>query len=103
MSVDTTGDLFGDVKRARARDPETSHEAAKMVDEFAARHHALIVAALRKLKRAGAEQIAGATYLDAYQTRKRLPELQRAGYVVVTDETRVTATGRRERIWTLAC
>lgn len=102
MSLDLTGDLFGNYPRARARDPQTSHDAASTVDRFASGHYALILDALRRFKRAGAEQIAGATHLDAYQVRKRTVELERAGRIRVTDETRVTATGRRERIWTLA-
>jgi hypothetical protein len=52
----------------------------------------------------GAEQIAehlvNHVDIDAYQVRKRLPELQRVGLACPTDKTRTTKTGRYERIWT---
>jgi len=100
MSLDLTGDLFASPPpRARLRDPATSHEAAALVERFAAGHQAQILEALRRFKRAGAEQIAAATKIDAYAIRKRLPEMQREGLVRVTGETRLTATGRHERVW----
>ena len=88
----------------RASDPITSFEAADRVKEFQADHCTRILAALKRLGQAGAEQIAAMTGMDAYQVRKRLPELQKNGLVQPVEEhhkpeTRVTSTGRRERIW----
>ena len=85
----------------RASDPITSFEAADRVHEFQWNHHALILDVLhnRYPDALGAEQIADLTGLDAYQTRKRLPELAKQGLVMVYTETRLTATGRRERLW----
>lgn len=93
-------DLFTAPARARRTDPATSHASAARVDEFGAAHSALVLAALRRFGRAGAEQIAAATRLDAYQVRKRLAECEQAGKAEPTGDTRVTASGRRERIWT---
>jgi hypothetical protein len=88
---------------ARRTDPATSHAAAARVREFAATHHGKILAAMRRLGNAGgAEQIAAYSKIDAYQVRKRLPELERMGFVRATEQTRQTATGRTERLWILA-
>jgi predicted ArsR family transcriptional regulator len=87
---------------ARRRDPATSQEAAARVAEFAGTHHAKILEALIKIgSPAGAEQIAAYSKIDAYQVRKRLPELDRAGLVRSFEQTRVTASGRHERLWGL--
>lgn len=85
----------------RASDPITSFEAADRVKEFKAAHHEKIITVLRTSfwKALGAEQIADLTGLDAYQIRKRLPELQKQGLAHPYPETRLTATGRHERLW----
>ena len=83
----------------RASDPITSFMAADRVHEFQADHCTRVLAALKRLGTAGAEQIAVMTSLDAYQVRKRLPELERAGMVQLHQETRKTSTGRQERLW----
>ena len=85
----------------RASDPITSFEAADRVKEFKEDHLTLILGVLRKNydQALGAEQIADRTGLDAYQIRKRLPELAKNSLVQVYTETRLTATGRRERLW----
>jgi predicted ArsR family transcriptional regulator len=85
---------------ARRADPQTSHEAAARVHEFKAGHHIKILTALRRLGQAGAEQVASLAGIDSYAARKRLPELERLGYVRVVDgATRKTSTGRHERVW----
>jgi len=83
----------------RASDPLTSFMAADRVHEFKADHCTRILMALKRMGTAGAEQIAAMTSLDAYQVRKRLPELERAGMVQSHHETRITSTGRHERLW----
>lgn len=88
---------------ARRTDPATSHAAAARVGEFAATHHGKILEAMRRLGGfGGAEQIAAYSKIDAYQVRKRLPELERMGAVRALSQTRQTATGRAERVWVLA-
>lgn len=83
----------------RASDPITSFEAADRVKEFQADHCTRILAALKRMGQAGAEQIAVMTSLDAYQVRKRLSDLQKRDLVQPYQETRRTSAGRRERIW----
>jgi len=91
--------------RARNTDPITSHGAASMVTQFADDHYSRILKALSIVRafygtgKAGAEQIADQAGLQAYQVRKRLPELAKQGEVRATNETRKTACGRSERLW----
>lgn len=93
-------DLLIDPKTlARRTDPSTSHQAAARVDEFSPSHREQVLSALRRFGRAGAEQIAAATKLDAYSVRKRLPELRREGLAECTDDERTTASGRQEKVW----
>lgn len=89
-------------KRARRADPTTSHEAAARVHEFAGNHCDMVLKALKKFGKAGAEQIAGATRLDAYSVRKRLADLEHEGLAAPTPEKRQTVSGRHERVWTVA-
>lgn len=101
-SADSARPFLDDIRPVRARrtDPSTSHEAAARVWEFASAHHQRVMDALRRAGgRAGAEQIAFVAGMDAYAVRKRLPELAEAGAVRVTDDTAMTRSGRRERIW----
>ncbi len=93
---------FDSRRLARRTDPETSQNAAARVSEFQAGHHAMILSTLRRFEKAGAEQIAAATKLDAYSVRKRTAELQQKGLIKLTGETRVTASGRHERVWAIA-
>lgn len=84
---------------ARTFDPETSHEAAARVREFAAGHCALILQALLDHGPMTPEQIGTRVGMDAYAVRKRLPELERAGLAKPTGETAPTTSGRSQRIW----
>lgn len=84
---------------ARSSDPITSFMAADRVHEFKTAQHQKIMLALLTLGKAGAEEIADLCGMDAYQARKRLPELQRAGMVQAYAETRRTVSGRFERLW----
>lgn len=85
----------------RASDPITSFMAADRVHEFQQDHCTLILDVLRRNHNhaLGAEQIGMVTGLDAYQVRKRLSDLQKRDLVQPHQETRLTATGRRERLW----
>lgn len=90
---------FQPSRLARKTDPSTSHEAAARVKEFGKSHHQLILSALRRFTKAGAEQIAAVTKLDAYSVRKRTSELCKLGLIRTTGDTRKTASGRPERVW----
>lgn len=88
---------------ARATDPRTSFMAAAEAGAMAANHRARVLAVLKEAgKPLGAEQIADAIGLDAYQTRKRLPELQGLRLAALADGQRTTRTGRAERLWVAA-
>jgi len=87
---------------SRRSDPITSKNAAKRVGEFASTHHDKILEAMANLATpAGAEQIAAYSRIDAYQVRKRMPELARAGVVEALELMRPTTSGRFERLWRL--
>jgi hypothetical protein len=90
---------FPSVSHARRSDPETSHEAAGRVREFAAGQCAAILAVLQERGPLGAEQIAAYLHFDAYAVRKRLADLEHAGRAKPLPLQRVTASGRHERIW----
>jgi predicted ArsR family transcriptional regulator len=90
------------IRRARTLDPETSHDAAASMTLAANRQCAQVLNALRSIREGGAEQIAEACGLDAYQVRKRTSELQDAGLIETTGERRKTRSGRSERVWRVA-
>ena len=73
--------------------------AADRVNEFQTDQCNRILSALKRMGQAGAEQIGTMTGLHAYQVRKRLPELEKQGLAYPHQEKRLTATGRRERLW----
>lgn len=84
---------------ARRADPATSHIAAARTVEFRANHAGRILAALQDHGPMTVDQIAKVTDLTAWQVNKRLPELQRASVATPTGETRLSASGRPERVW----
>lgn len=97
--MDEITDLFDPRNLARTSDPVTSHQAAARVAEFAGAQRARVLEALPAGLELGAEEIADRTSMDAYQVRKRLPELQARGLARPTERTRTTRSGRGERIW----
>jgi len=93
---------------ARSLDPATSKHAAGKVARFAGAHYRLILNAMIELlevvdrRPIGASDIARRIgFIDAYQVRKRLPELKKAGLVALWPGTQLTESGRRERLWVL--
>ena len=89
-------------KLARKSDPHTSHLAASQVAQFSSAHYDAIITAMRKIRRpAGAHEIANRSKLTQVQVCKRLPELERMGFIEATELTRKTETGRSERLWRL--
>lgn len=87
---------------ARAQDPIASQEAASLLAGLRETHHQMILAAMEGGRPMGAEQIGDVTGLQAYQIRKRLPELAEQRLVVPTNQTRLTSCRRNERLWRLA-
>lgn len=85
--------------RARRNDPETSRDAARSMIGPAAEHANRVLSALRELGEAGAEQIGERCGMEPYAVRKRLPELAAVGLCEPTHMTRITRSGRKERIW----
>jgi len=84
---------------ARHFDPSTSHAAAERVREFSGGQCVAILQVLRQRGSLSPEQIAAHLKLDAYQIRKRLPELQRAGMAEPTGQAVPTVSGRSQRLW----
>jgi predicted ArsR family transcriptional regulator len=86
--------------RARAKDPQTSYDAAASMKRAATAQAAKVLHTLRVHGQMGAEQIAELSGLDKFQVCRRLPELQAAGVVdVVEGLTHKTRSGRSERVW----
>lgn len=90
---------FDPRRLARASDPITSHEAARRVREFAKGHALIILECLRTHGDLTVDEIAKRTTLLAHQINKRTKELQDAGLIITTGETRLSASGRNERVW----
>ena len=67
----------------RRNDPESSHIAADMVDQFGGSHRAIVLAALRKFGPMTVDQIAARTPLMSQQINKRTAELSRDGLICV--------------------
>lgn len=88
-----------DAPLARKTDPVTSHHAASRVREFSPKHCETILSVLRKQGPLTVDEIAKLTPLLAHQINKRLPELRRNGLADTTGETRLSASGRPERVW----
>lgn len=84
---------------ARRSDPGTSHESAARLKEFANGHCATILSALREHGAQTIDEIAKRTNLTSVQVARRLPDLGKAGYAAPTGDTRMSASGRPERVW----
>lgn len=88
-------------KRARGSDPETSHQAAARVIDFAHGHYALILGALGLHGNATIHELAERTGLDAVAVARRTAELHDAGRIEPSGEKRPSPTGRPCRVWML--
>lgn len=91
-------------KARRNTDPETSHLAAKQAVSVSKDHQRKILMALRKLRMAGASELALPSKLHPVQVTRRMSELERAGYVRVVTidgvvQTKLSWTNRQERLW----
>ena len=90
-------DMFA-APAARRSDPATSHQAAESAKELAARHHKIILEALRRGP-AGKDRIAALTQLTGTQVARRTCELQRQGLIEPTGVVVRSTAGRAEREW----
>lgn len=97
------GNLFGicELQRARIKDPATSQQSAARTVEFDANHFGRIMDALRQGP-ATFHEIAARIDMEGQQVNKRLPELERIGAVVRTEETRASPSGRQCAVWKAA-
>lgn len=97
----TIGDLF-DIqqkhRRARKRDPETSHQSAAMADALAERHRALILSS----PGGTIHEIAAVAGIDHVAVARRMKELQVDGLVELTSEKRASPNGRPCRVWKIS-
>ena len=87
--------------RSRRHDPLTSKIAALLVDDFAAHHFSRILWCLKTYGSGTFHDIARYLDLEGQQVNKRLPELERMGYVRATDKLRTSPSGRLCRVWEL--
>lgn len=90
-------------KRARSLDPATSHAAADQAQDLARQHFNLIVHCLQRFGPLGKDGISYLIGLNGHQVGKRLPELQKMGYIELTGRTTKSKSGRNEREWGLVC
>lgn len=88
-------------KRARRRDPRTSHVAAERAAEFASGHSKIILDRLKAIYPGGStiEELADATNLTSVQIARRLPEIQTKGLAQTTSELRPLRSGTPGRVW----
>lgn len=93
---------FPDAPRARRRDPETSHKAAREARELAAHHHRLILVTLREHGALGKDGIGARTALTGVQVCRRLTEMEGLGLIALTGKTVLSTAGRNEREWRAA-
>lgn len=67
--------------------------------EFGKGHCRIIYEALKTHGPMSKTRLSRVTGLDHVAIGKRLPDLERGGWAMPTDETELSASGRRERIW----
>lgn len=90
-------------KRARGSDPETSHQAAARVVDFAHGHFALILGSLKVHGPQTIHELSEHTGLDHVAIARRTAELHDAGRIEPTGATRPSPKGRQCREWALVC
>jgi len=82
---------------SRRSDPETSRLAAESVDPSG--QHAALLSALSRIGEGSRRELSEASGLTEYQAGRRLSELERAGEIRWTGETRPGESGRMQRVW----
>lgn len=96
-------DIFA-ITHSRARDPETSHQAASQAHSLAKSQCALIHAWLIGHPGSHIEEIAKGTKLEKHAVTKRLPDLHadNLAYPLPEEFARKMSNGRRGRVWMAA-
>jgi hypothetical protein len=88
---------------ARNSDPDTSHAAAEASSKFSHIHYGLIVNCLKNYGPLGKDGIARITNMngrsDGNAVARRMIELQRMGYIVLTGNKVKSISGCDEREW----
>lgn len=85
---------------ARSTDPDTSREAALMVESGALRTHcAQVLAEVRLHPYGTSAEIAAAIGMDRVEAARRLPNLRDAGDVVNGPKRRCRITGNNSITW----
>ena len=86
----------------RKHDPITSRDAAESVEDFRGGHWKLILNALRFWSGGlTSQEIEGHCSLDYWAVARRMGELETAGKVVRTQETRKNRSGHKAIVWAL--
>ena len=88
-----------DFARARTTDPETSHKAAKSIGETANKHYHIIYDCLMDYGALGKDGISKITGLESNQISRRLPEMQKIGWVELTGAEVLSKYNKAEREW----
>lgn len=96
-ALEISSDLRADRRRARAKDPATSHEAADRAKRFDAEHYQRILQAIGEGE-LGISAIAERSGLDRAQVFRRMAEL-RAGGLVIATTTVTNGRGSRESVY----
>jgi hypothetical protein len=85
--------------RARNTDPITSWQAADEAKDLAIAHAALILKTLQEQGPLGKDGIAFFAVMDGHQVARRLPEMEKEGFVGLTGKFVKSIAGRAEREW----
>jgi hypothetical protein len=85
--------------RARNTDPITSWQAADKAKDLAKAHAALILKTLQEQGPLGKDGIAFFAVMDGHQVARRLPEMEKEGFVGLTSKFVKSIAGRAEREW----
>lgn len=89
--------------RARASDPDTSHQAAQDARGLAAQHERAIIRALHQRGRKGGtkDELGADTGLEPVQVARRMAGLRESGAVVDSGRRRKTRSGRDATVWAI--
>ena len=84
---------------ARNSDPDTSHEAARSMHVAAGTHRGMILRYLEEHGASTGDAIDEALGWRHATANRRLPELRKMNLIEMSDQTAVTRSGRRARMW----
>ena len=90
---------FDPRKLRRRTDPKTSDAAASSAKELRAKHHKIIIGALRESGDMTSEQISDIVSLDYWAVARRMRELCDANLIVETGQVRRNRSGRQATVW----